>query len=90
MCLNALHIQTLAEHLPNVAPLGEGAGALVLERATTAQARGATPQAWLRAIACAQPSAPRAWADTRADAVPLEQHAGGLGNRAPGQSSLQP
>jgi 3-oxoacyl-[acyl-carrier-protein] synthase II len=60
---------------PGVAPLGEGAAALVLERASVARARGVQALGWLQAVACAQPSGPHRWADTlaRAARLALEQ-----------------
>lgn len=58
-----------------MAPLGEGASVLVLERASAVRARNAEGLAWLRAVACAQPDAPDQWADTltRAGRLALAQ-----------------
>ena len=56
---------------PRVAPLGEGAAALVLERASVARARGALGLARLRAVACAQPGGLTQRADTLAHVARL-------------------
>lgn len=56
---------------PGVAPLGEGAAALVLERASVARARGAQGLARLRAVACAQPDGLTQHADTLTRAASL-------------------
>ncbi len=56
-------------HDPGLAPLGEGAAALILERASAAKARGIQGLAWIRAVACTQPCATAQWADTLARAA---------------------
>jgi 3-oxoacyl-[acyl-carrier-protein] synthase II len=80
--VSTLAIRALAQipglDAPAVAPLGEGAGALVLERATAVRARGGQAWAWLRSVACAQPCAIGAWSETLERAARLALQRAGV------------